>query len=306
MNDTRVLVLGASGMLGHKVVQVLASDSALEVHGASRSEVPRAFQGRGATYHPGLEIEPDLTSLGALLRRVAPAVIVNAAGAVKQKDLAARGGETWLLNGMLPHALALMAHEQGARLIHVSTDCVYSGNRGHYTDSDERDAADLYGRSKMVGEVDYAPHLTLRTSIIGCELAGFRSLLSWVLSHPRGARLKGFRRAIFSGLPTVALAQEIHRHVLPGTPLTGAYNVASEPITKYDLVRLLNATLDLGLDVLADDAFFCDRSLDDARYRRATGTRSPSWEVLVRALRDDIAAWPYMEHYQYSSAGKRA
>ncbi|HEX8672554.1 MAG TPA: sugar nucleotide-binding protein, partial [Longimicrobium sp.] len=204
---TRVLVVGGTGMLGHKLVQLLGADPALDLHATVRRVPSPEFAGAHVTYHPDFDVAYGSTRVRELLEALRPDVVVNAVGAIKQKDLHSAVDETFYLNGAFPHLLALY----GARLIHISTDCVFRGDRGGYTEDARPDAEDLYGRSKAMGEVDYGRHLTLRTSIIGPEISGHLGLLGWFFSQPRGSTLRGFTHAIYSGVPTVVLARTIHR-----------------------------------------------------------------------------------------------
>lgn len=283
---TRVLVVGGTGMLGHKLVQVLGADLALDLHATVRRAPPPELAGGRVTYHPGVEVAYGSPRVREVLEALRPDVVVNAVGAIKQKDLHLAADETLFLNGAFPHLLAL--HNPGGRVIHVSTDCVFRGDRGGYTEAERPDAEDLYGRSKAMGEVDYGRHLTLRTSIIGPELSAHLGLLGWFFSQPRGSVLRGFTHAIYSGLPTVVLSRTIHRLIRDTAPLSGIYHVASEPIDKNTLLQRLNEALELGHTILPDDSLRIDRSLDDRRFREATGTPRPSWSELVAEVADDV------------------
>jgi dTDP-4-dehydrorhamnose reductase len=288
---TRVLVVGGTGMLGHKLVQLLGADPALDLHATVRRVPPPEFVGGLVTYHPDVDVAYGSTRVRDLLEALRPDVVVNAVGAIKQKDLHSAVDETFYLNGAFPHLLAL--HNPGGRLIHISTDCVFRGDRGGYTEAERPDAEDLYGRSKAMGEVDYGRHLTLRTSIIGPEISGHLGLLGWFFSQPRGSTLRGFTHAIYSGVPTVVLARTIHRLIRDASPLSGLYHVASEPIDKHTLLQRLNEALELGHTILPDDSLRLDRSLDDRRFRDAAGTTRPGWDELIAELVEDLRTLPY-------------
>ena len=192
-----VLVLGGSGMLGHKLTHTLSrARDFTDVHATVRAPLPDRFCAPGVVYHHGVNVGPGTGTLRALLARLAPDVVLNAVGAIKQKDLASVTEETFFVNGSLPHLIALQNPNPQSRVVHFSTDCVFTGEHGGYTERNRPDAEDLYGRSKAVGELDYGAHLTLRTSIIGFELSGHLSLLSWLLRQPAGSTVHGFRRAI--------------------------------------------------------------------------------------------------------------
>ena len=185
---------------------------------------------------------------------------------------------------MLPHRLARLCQLVGARLVHISTDCVFDGARGRYLESDPSDAKDLYGRSKYLGEVAYGHTLTLRTSIIGHELSSAHGLVGWFLAQQ--GRVKGYTRAIFSGLPTVELACMVRDVVVPRPDLHGLYHVASQPIAKYDLLLLLAKVYGKKIEVIPDEAVVIDRSLDATRWREATGYVAPNWNALVNAMHE--------------------
>ena len=292
-----VLIVGATGMLGHKLAHVLGADPALHVRATVRRPPPAAFRAPGVEYLEGVDLSAGSAPVRAVLERVRPDVVVNAAGAIKQKDLYAAVDETWALNAALPHLLALLNPNPAGQVIHFSTDCVFQGDRGGYTEADRPDAEDLYGRSKACGEVDYGRHLTLRTSIIGFETGGHLGLLSWFLRQPAGSTLRGFTRALYSGLPTVTLARTVHDLVVSDDAPTGLYHVASEPITKFDLLARVNRAFGLGHTLEPDDALAMDRSMRDDRFRAATGTRTPAWDALVDDLVRDFRSLPYTDLY---------
>ena len=254
--------------------------------------------GPNVTYHCGIELDVGSTGVGELLNRLSPDIVINAIGVIKQKDLSNAVDGTFFLNGTLPHALALLNPNPSGRVIHFSTDCVFVGDRGHYTEHDVPDAEDLYGRSKAIGEINYGRHLTIRTSIIGFELAGHLSLLSWLFRQPRGAKLRGYTNAIFSGLPTVSLSRTVRDILLTQPDLSGLYHVASEPINKYDLLRRISDRFGLDHEFIPDPSVRIDRSLDDFRFRAATGTTTPGWDDLIEELWEDYQSGPYDRIYQ--------
>jgi dTDP-4-dehydrorhamnose reductase len=293
----RVLVVGGTGMLGHKLVQVLAPCEHMELHVTVRDVPPREFAAAGANYIRGIDLEAGSSAVAPILESLAPDVVVNAVGAVKQRDLPSARDRTFFLNGSLPHLLALLNPNPEGRVIHFSTDSVFRGDRGGYPEAFAPDATDLYGRSKACGEMAYGPHLTLRTSIVGWEIGAGTGMLSWFLSQPRGAELRGFTRAVFSGLPTVTLARSVADLILNRRELRGLYHVASEPISKFEVLRRLNERLGIGHDLVPDASWAIDRSLDDSRFRGATGTERPNWDSLIEDLAEDFAAYPYQSNY---------
>lgn len=279
------LVLGASGMLGNAVLRFFAGSDGFRALGTVRSERWRSML--PAPLRDAVRVGVDVDSFDSVARCLAearPDVVVNCVGVVKQLSDADDPLVAVPINSLLPHRLARACGDIGARLVHISTDCVFSGRKGGYLEADFADADDLYGRSKYLGEVDYPHAITLRTSIIGHELDGARSLIGWFLAQ--SGTVKGYTRAVFSGLPTVELARVIRDFVVPNAELCGLYHVSAAPIAKYDLLRLVAAAYGKETMIVPDDSLVIDRSLDSSRFRAATGYRPPSWDSLVRSMHD--------------------
>lgn len=289
----KTLILGGNGMLGHKVYQVLRTTTTpvVTIRG-SRHDLER---------FPGL-FEPDHVldqvevrsgeALHAVITHVAPDVVINCVGIVKQLPAAHDPIPSVEINALLPHRLAAICAEQGVRLIHVSTDCVFSGRRGMYTEDDVPDPIDLYGRSKLLGEVSDAGCLTLRTSIIGRELSSSNGLVEWFLSAP-GPAVRGYSNAIFSGLPTLALAQCIADVIHERPALTGLYHVSAAPIDKLALLQLLRDAYGRTVEITPYPDVKLDRSLDSTRFRDATGFAPAPWPTLIAEMAADPT--PYVE-----------
>jgi dTDP-4-dehydrorhamnose reductase len=281
----RVLVLGVSGMLGNAVFRLFGSDPNFEVFGSVRNASSlRHFSGQLASrVLVGFDVEnPDI--LMRLFAQVKPQLVINCVGLVKQLSAANQILDAVPLNTILPHRLAVLCEAAGARLIHVSTDCVFSGNKGGYMESDFPDAHDVYGRSKLLGEVDYPHAITLRTSIIGHELEGSRSLVGWFLAQQ--GTVKGFSRAVFSGLPTVELARVMKDYVVPKPELHGLYHVSAAPINKFDLLHLVAAAYGKHIRIDESEDLIIDRSLDSTRFRTVTGYQPPDWLELIKRMHD--------------------
>jgi dTDP-4-dehydrorhamnose reductase len=186
------------------------------------------------------------------------------------------------INALMPHRLAGLCKLAGARLIHISTDCVFSGDKGNYAESDFADARDVYGKSKALGEVDYPHAITLRTSTIGHELQSDYGLLDWFLSQ--NGQCRGYTRAVFSGLPTVVFAQVIRDVVISHAELSGLYHVAAKPINKFDLLKLIAEVYGKVIDIVPDDKLVIDRSLNANRFQLATGYVAPGWPELIKLM----------------------
>jgi dTDP-4-dehydrorhamnose reductase len=279
----KILVLGATGMLGNAVLRLFAQSAGYEAVGSARSTsalrlLPADLSDRVIC---GVDVE-HVDSLISLFSKVQPDVVINCIGLVKQLAEADDPLAAIPINSLLPHRLARLCGVAGARLVHMSTDCIFSGAKGMYTEADMSDAKDFYGRSKYLGEVDYPHAITLRTSIIGHELNGGHSLVGWFLAQQ--GSVKGFRRAIFSGLPTVELARVIRDHVIPHPELHGVHHVSADPINKFDLLTLISNVYGKKIDIAEDDIFIIDRSLDSSRFREATGYQPQPWPELVRRM----------------------
>jgi dTDP-4-dehydrorhamnose reductase len=219
-------------------------------------------------------------------------VLVNCIGIVKQAAAAKEPFMSILVNALFPHQLAKLSQEAGIRLIHISTDCVFSGRKGNYSENDLSDAEDLYGRTKFLGEVSYKGCLTLRTSMIGRELETSHGLIEWFLSQ-EGNTVGGYTQAIFSGFTTNALAEIIARIVDEQREMYGVWHVASDPITKFALLSLVKQVYGLNIKIEPDEAVVCDRSLNADRFRQATGFAPPIWyDMIVQMYRDST---PYSE-----------
>jgi dTDP-4-dehydrorhamnose reductase len=284
----KVLILGGSGMLGHKLSQVLAErfDTLATVRGSFAVGV----------YYPrrivcGVSAEDFETVEKALIANE-PDVVVNCIGIVKQDEAAKDRYQSIAINSLFPHQLARACGARDIRLIHLSTDCVFSGRRGNYKEDDVSDAEDIYGRTKWLGELDYDHSLTIRTSMIGRELRGSHGLIEWFLSQ-RGKRVRGFKRAIFSGFTTVALSETIGNIIANGDQLHGVWHVAAEPINKFELLSLVKQAFQMDIEIEPDESFVCDRSLDDSRFRARTGFTPPSWEQMIDRMARDTT--PYDE-----------
>jgi dTDP-4-dehydrorhamnose reductase len=281
----KVLVLGVSGMLGNAAYRVLSANPELRVFGTARSEGARKFFSPALAENIVLGV--DVESQDSLIKAfgtVRPDVVINCVGLVKQLSDANDPLMAVPINTLLPHRLAALCKASGARLVHISTDCVFSGKKGGYLESDFPDAYDLYGRSKLLGEVDYPHAITLRTSIIGRELSGARSLVGWFLAQQ--GKVDGFTGAVFSGLPTMELARVINEFVLPRPHLHGLYHVAAKPINKYDLLKLVASTYGKDTEIVPSDRLTIDRSLNADRFAEATGYVAPEWPVLIKNMHD--------------------
>ncbi len=272
-------------MLGHKLCQTASE----------RYDVFATFRRSPADVF-GTLLDPEkwrcgtdagnIDSIRAVLNELQPDVVVNCVGIVKQLAKGKDPVTCISINSLFPHLVARECRELGIRLIHISTDCVFKGSRGMYCEDDFADADDLYGRSKFLGEVAAEGCLTLRTSIIGRELSGAHGLVEWFLSQ-QGESVRGFQKAVFSGMTTYALSELIGQVIYECPTLSGVYQVAAEPIAKYDLLHLIRHVYGVKIQIEPDAELTCDRSLDGRRFRDETGIAPPSWQAMIEQMHSD-------------------
>ena len=280
----KILILGGSGMLGHRLWMDLSKqhETWVTIRGNPSEfpdvpEFPRQF----------IRTNVDALYFDQVTRAMAsiqPDLVINCVGLIKQMGHLARDPLFSItLNAMLPHRISMLCRVAKIRMIHISTDCVFSGNKGNYLESDNADAEDLYGRTKFLGEVAYPHCVTLRTSIIGRELKNKLGLIEWFLAQT--GTIKGYKRAIFTGFTTDEIARIISNYVIPNPKLSGVYQVSSDPISKYDLLNLAKTAYGrTDINIQPDEDFFCDRSLNSQRFRDMTGYNPPSWLSMIEEM----------------------
>ncbi len=282
----RILIFGATGMLGSTLFRSFSNEPQFATFGTIRNPADAhlfASQLHDALI-PNVYLQDEAGILDAF-SAAQPDIVINCVGIIKQQSRAKDHLQSLEINSRLPHRLAKYSSMVGARLVHFSTDCVFSGKCGQYTEDDFPDANDLYGRTKYLGEVDYENAITLRTSIVGHELTSRNSLVDWFLSQ--SGEIKGFKKAIFSGLPTIEVARVVRKFVIPNPELRGLYHLSVDPINKYDLLRLVAETYGKDITILPDNQLNIDRSLDSTRFKIATGFTSKPWPELIRDMHEE-------------------
>ena len=283
----RILIFGGDGMLGHQLYMQLRDHHDVRVTLRGDADSYARFNlFTPADCIAGIDVR-DSRRLDEALADAAPEAVINAVGIVKQRFDAAEHIPSLEINALFPHKLLERCNAGGIRLVHLSTDCVFSGRDGNYTEESPPDATDLYGRTKLLGEVGEGMGITLRSSIIGLELSRKSGLIEWFLAQ-RG-RIRGFRKAIYTGLTTMEMTRVIERLLMDFPGMNGLWHVASKPIDKYELLSTLSAKLgrdDIEID--PDDAFVCDRSLDGSKFAAATGYVAPSWDIMLTELAGEI------------------
>jgi dTDP-4-dehydrorhamnose reductase len=288
----KVLVVGGSGMLGHKLVQVL--QNRFDVWTTLRSEFSHYESLKLFNSEKIFDLTDacDFIKFEEILKTLKPDVVVNAIGVIKQLPTSKDVINTLTINSIFPQKLAQAAQRLNFRLIVISTDCVFNGEKGNYTEKDIPNAEDLYGKSKNLGEVIENNCLTLRTSIIGREIETSHSLIEWFISN-RGGKVKGFKKAVYSGFPTIILADIIGNIIESFPDLQGLYHLSGEPINKFDLLNLVNDAYQLEIDIEMDEDFKIDRSLDSSRLREEIGFEPQTWEDMIRIMAEDSTPYDF-------------
>ena len=279
----KILILGASGMIGHAVFRILIESKQLEVWGAVRGSVDK--QHFNDLMQSRIVVSGDVErreTLPRILSSLAPDVVINCVGITKHRPTSEDPLSSITMNALFPHWLSDQCAAARARLIHVSTDCVFSGSRGNYCEIDTPDASDIYGRTKHLGEVDYPHAITLRTSTIGHELQSSYGLLNWFLAQK--GNCKGFAQAKFSGLTNIEFAYVVRDYVITKPNLRGVYHVGGESINKYDLLCMIADIYGNKNIVMRDEEFVIDRSLDSSRFNVATGYLAPKWQEMIEHM----------------------
>jgi dTDP-4-dehydrorhamnose reductase len=282
----KVLILGASGMLGHKLYQVFKKrfEVFVTIRGNfSRVENIGLFEKENL--FENIDVE-NIEQVSNIVEKIEPEYLINCVGIIKQLPVSKEIVKVLNINAVLPHQLAEIADKFNSKLITISTDCVFNGEKGMYSEEDFPDATDLYGKSKHLGEVTVGNHLTLRTSIIGRELKTSHSLVEWFLSN-QGKKVRGFSNAIYSGFPTIIFAEILSDLMLNHKELIGLFHVSSEPIDKYELLVLVKKHFQIEVEIEKFEDFYIDRSLDSSIFRQITGFQPQSWDEMIKKMAED-------------------
>ncbi len=294
MPDSKILILGASGMLGHKLFSYLSEY--YDVYGTCRQEndaLINLFPELTKKLFWNIETK-KMDAITNMIKILNPDIIINCIGLIKQKPEALHPSKSIYVNALFPHWIASICQKINARMIHISTDCVFDGQDGNYNENSIPNCIDLYGRTKVLGEVSYPNCLTIRTSIIGHELTSKSGLIEWFLAQKD--KVQGYSNHIYSGVPTIELAQIIATHIIPNSQLNGIYHLSSDPISKYELLKLV--AFQYGKKTSIEPFAFtkCDRSLDSTEFRRLTGYSPSTWPQLIYDMYIDYIKTPYPQN----------
>lgn len=279
----RILVLGATGMLGHTIYKFLNQSDEIECYGSIRNTKDKEFFDSHLSKKTRIFNDfNNLKKLEKFIKKIKPQIILNCIGLIKQRDNSDNQPEAIFINSLLPHQISKVCNELGIRFIHFSTDCVFSGRKGNYKESDLPDARDIYGLSKFMGEINGKNNLTIRTSIIGHELKNSLGLLEWFLGEKKD--IKGYSRAIFSGLTTLEVSRFLLDHIFKNNKIYGVYHLASEPITKLKLLKIINNVYKCKKNIISSSSLKINRSLDGSKLIELTKYKVPNWEEMIKDL----------------------
>tara|TARA_B100001109_G_C18862091_1_gene474594 strand:- start:2012 stop:2881 length:870 start_codon:yes stop_codon:yes gene_type:complete len=278
----KILILGADGMIGHKIAQSLNNDFELIL--SSRKNISPSSIG----IKDGNMLLHDLTnnSIDSFLNKTFPDLIINCAGITTRRGIEDNIQNTIFLNSHLPHKLDNWANLNSKKLIHFSTDCVFSGNRGDYLDNDFADAEDIYGKTKAAGEVNTPNTLTLRCSMIGRELYNFTELFEWLVEN-KNKNIDGYSKVLYSGITTVRMGKIISKIIKQNFNLTGIYNISSIPISKFQLLHKLSNAFDLNVDITENKNIKSNKVLISKKFTEITGIKTPDWDDLITEFVED-------------------
>ncbi|MFH1287431.1 MAG: SDR family oxidoreductase [bacterium] len=289
----KVLIFGGTGMLGHSLFNQYAARNDLDIYatvmetsGLEKWFAPESIQ----KLLMGVNVD-NFDAVVNAFETIKPDVVINCIALVRQSQIINNVLSAIKINAELPHKLALICQDIGARFIHISSDIVFDGKKGMYAEHDNVNISDLYGMTKFLGEVGYSNCVTIRTSIIGHELIGKSGLVEWFLSQ--NVKMRGYTKAIYSGFPTIELARIISDYILPNDNLSGLYHISSDPISKYDLLKLIADRYGKQIEIEPYDEFALDRSLDSSLFRSLTGYNPPSWTELINKM--------YIDHNKYKT-----
>ncbi len=288
MKKQKILILGVTGMLGHTLFKEMLKNSSFDIYGTTRNSSGLK------EYFTEDEINKvrngvDADNFDTVIRAIAavqPNIIINCIGIIKQLPLSNDPLTAITVNAQLPHRISLVARSANSRFIHISTDCVFNGKKGNYTELDPSNAEDLYGRTKFLGEVNYPHSITIRTSIIGHELKTEFSLIDWFMSQKN--EINGFTKAIYSGFPTIEIVNIIMKYVIPNKTLSGLYHVSSDSISKYDLLNIIKEVYKKDIIIKPFDDLILNRSLNSDKFQNITGYKAPDWKTMLTDMYNHV------------------
>ena len=284
----KILILGGNGMIGHKMYQTIS-----KIHKDTWVTLRKSLTSYSYSeiYNPEKVIDNiDLINFQTIsnqLNKINPDIVVNACGITIRRGIETLKSNSIILNSALPHFLNEWVTSNNKRLIHFSTDCVFTGAKGDYIDNDNKDASDLYGSTKSMGEViDSKFAITLRGSMIGSELENKTELFEWFLKQ-KNKKIKGFNKVIYSGITTTKMAEIVLKLIDQFPNLSGVYNISSKPISKFELLKLWNNLFDINANIEIDNSYTSNKNLISDNFYRTISMEQPDWVELSSQLNID-------------------
>ena len=278
----KVIIFGAGGMLGNTLIKTISKDKSYKVYGTLRKDIKFFDKNNSIKIFKNISCERK-NEWQEILMKVKPDIIINCIGVVKQLNEINDPQLSIFTNSLFPHQLHDACKEINSKLIHISTDCVFSGKKGLYSEIDNPDPSDFYGLSKLLGEINSEDSLTIRTSIIGHSLNSNHGLIDWFLNQ-KNSKIKGYTKAIFSGLTTLELSKVFLKFILPNYSLKGIIHISNVPISKFDLLNLVSRIYKKSIIISPDDNLILDRSLNSRKFIKQTGYIPPSWETMIEEM----------------------
>lgn len=280
----KVLIFGVTGMLGHQMFKYFCENTCLEVFGVVRSPFDRQLFPNYTSYNiPILDDIYSSDKISKLLFEYNPDVVINCIGAVKQAEHL-KPIDFIKVNSVFPHLLNGLTSIRNIRIIHFSTDCVFGEGPGTFTENDTPICKDIYGRSKLLGEITNCDlSMTIRTSIVGRELKNKYGLLEWFLNS--GNVVRGYTNSYFTGLSTIRVSEVVGDIILSNKIYSGLYHLAAEKISKFELLLLFNDHFNLEKNIVpyALEGKI-DRSLDGTKLANKINLPKISWKQMVKKL----------------------
>ena len=281
----KIVILGSNGLLGNTITKYFFEKADHQTIAVLRNYSKiKLFNEK---YHQNfLVIENilDYIETKKKLEIIRPDILINCIGITnKEKINKPYQIEKFInINSLFPHRIQRICCELGTRLIHLSTDCIFSGSKGFYSENDNPDPTDIYGRSKLLGELDYENTLTIRKSVIGHELVSRKGLLEWFLHQ--NISVEGYKDVIFSGLTVLELAKLIDKYILPRSDLKGILNISGESISKFDLLKIISDVYHKSIEIIPNESIKINRTLNSSKFYKLTGYKPNSWPVLIKSM----------------------
>jgi len=279
----KILILGSTGLIGSTLLKYFSKKNNFKCYGGiqKKSDTIKLKNIKNIKlYKINYKKKRDIIKV---FNQIKPDLIINCIGVTKQLVQKKKISEILRVNSVLPHYFAQIVNlQKKIRLIHFSTDCVFSGTKGKYRETDLPDAQDIYGRSKLLGELSYPNTLTLRTSCIGHELQTKYGLLNWFLDQKKS--VKGYKNAIFSGLTSLEIAKVLYKFIIPNKNLEGLYHLSGKKISKYDLLNLIKKVYKKDIKININKNVKINRSLNSNSLQQITGYKPSGWNKIIKEM----------------------